>query len=99
MTRFPEGKCFPDDVCVVRPVLDRLAAAQPDKVFVRFLDGSSWTYREFRDIVVRTAVGFQSIGANQGDHVLLWLPNGAAMLRAIFALNYLGAVCVPINTA
>jgi crotonobetaine/carnitine-CoA ligase len=99
MTRFPEGQCFPADVCVVRPVLDRLAASQPDKVFVRFVDGSSWSYREFRDVVVRTAAGFQNIGVAQGDHVLLWLPNGADMLRAIFALNYLGAVCVPINTA
>lgn len=99
MNDFPPGQCYPADICVVRPVLDRLARSQPDKIFVRFSDGSGWTYAEFRQAVVQTARGFQVMGVNQGDHVLLWLPNSAAMLKACFALNYIGAVCVPINTA
>lgn len=95
---FPPGQCYPADTCVTRPVLDRLAHAQPDKVFAQFPGGRHWTCREFREHVIRTAAGFQSIGVRQDDRVLLWLPNGAAMLKAIFALNYIGAVCVPVNT-
>jgi crotonobetaine/carnitine-CoA ligase len=99
MNQYPLGQCFPADVCVVRPVLDRLADTQPDKVFAQFCGGDRWTYRGFHQIVRQIALGFQSLGVKQGDHVLLWLPNGAAILKTIFALNYIGAVCVPINTA
>jgi crotonobetaine/carnitine-CoA ligase len=34
-----------------------------------------------------------------GDRVIAWLPNGPALVRAWFSINYLGAVFVPLNTA
>jgi carnitine-CoA ligase len=88
----------PED-CVLRPLLERRAAETPDKVFVRFADGSEWTYRQTLDVARRTAVGLRTLGVKQGEHVLSWLPNGPDAIRVWFGLNMLGAVYVPINLA
>ncbi len=84
---------------VIRDLIDRHAAEQPDKTYAIFPDGSEWTYGEMKDLVVQTAIGLQRLGVKQGDHVLVWLPNGPDILRMWYALNYIGAVNVPINTA
>lgn len=62
-------------------------------------DGKEWSFAATRALVVRTAQALRKLGVRQGDHVLCWLPNGMDCLRVWFALNYLGAVYVPINTA
>ena len=85
--------------CVLRPLLDRLAAETPDKTFCVFEDGAAWSYARMRDEAIGTATGLQALGVRQGDHVLSWLPNGAAALRVFFGANYMGAVYVPINIA
>jgi len=87
------------DLCVLRPLLDRHAAATPDKVFARFADGTEWTYKQTQAIARRTAIGLAALGVTQGDKVLSWLPNGPDAIRIWFGLNYLGAVYVPINLA
>ena len=46
-----------------------------------------------------TAAGLEGIGVRRGGHVVCWLPNGPDMLRFWFAVNYIGAVFVPANTA
>jgi crotonobetaine/carnitine-CoA ligase len=90
----------PRDRVVTRALMERWNRECPDKVFVKFADdGEAWTYREFRQLVLQTAVGLQRLGVAQGDHVLVWLPNSREHLRVFFALSYLGAVFVPINTA
>src|SRR4051812_39867785 len=85
--------------CVLQEVLDRRARETPDKIFVVFEDGESWTYAQLRDQVRRTALGLQKIGVAQGDIVLSWLPTGRECLKVWFAINYLGAVYAPINLA
>ena len=91
---------IPDaETCVLRNVIERHAYERPGTVFVRFSDGGEWSYRELRDRVRRTAAALQAIGVAQGEPVLVWLPNGAEGLRSFFAINYIGAVHVPINTA
>lgn len=87
------------DICVTRPLIERNAAETPDKVYAVFPDGTEWTYRELREQVRRTAAGLENLGVKQGDHVVSWLPNGQDALRVWFAINYLGAVYVPINTS
>ncbi|HJQ55667.1 MAG TPA: AMP-binding protein, partial [Vineibacter sp.] len=87
------------EACVLRPLLERRAADTPDKVFIRFADGSEWTYRQTLDIARRTASGLRALGVRQGEHVLSWLPNGPDAIRVWFGLNLLGAVYVPINLA
>ena len=85
---------------VTRYLIDRWAEERPEKVFAKFDDtGEEWSYATFRELILQTAVGLQSRGVKQGDHVLVWMPNCREQIRIFFALNYLGAVYVPINTA
>jgi len=85
--------------CVLRYVLDRFAAAKPDATFARFEDGSEWSFAETRTRARALATALERLGVGQGDHVVVWLPNGKAALEAYFGVNYIGAVYVPINTA
>jgi crotonobetaine/carnitine-CoA ligase len=92
---------IPDrDRVVTRYLLDRHASEQPDKIAVKFDDsGEEWSYAQFHRHVVQTGIGLQAEGVVQGDHVLVFAPNSREQLRVFFALNYIGAVYVPINTA
>lgn len=47
----------------------------------------------------RSARPWSARRVKQGDYVNVWLPNGVDMVRIWFAINWLGAVYVPINTA
>ena len=86
--------------CVLRPLLDRRARETPDKVFVQFADtGATWTYAELHRHVRDTAAALQGEGVRQGETVLTWLPNGPDALRIWFAINYVGAIYVPLNLA
>jgi len=85
--------------CVLRYLLDDFAASQPDAIYAVFEDGGQWTYAALRDLVVRKAAGLQKLGVARGDHVAVWLPNGREALITFYAINYLGGVFVPFNTA
>lgn len=89
----------PPEECVLRPLLERRAAATPEQPFALFADGTCWTYRDMREQACMTAHALRALGVGQGDSVLVWLPNGPDMLRLWFGLNYLGASFVPINLA
>ena len=87
------------EVCVLRNVLERHARERPAQIYVRFEDGSAWSYADLLRRVRQAAALFQELGVGQGEHVLAWLPNGPEALLAFYGLNYIGAVFVPINTA
>lgn len=87
------------ETCVVRYLIDRWAEQQPDHVYAIFDDGRQWTYAELRDQVRQVAGGLHARGVRQGDHVAVWLFGGAEGILSFFAINYLGAVFVPFNTA
>lgn len=102
----PEGRAIHDpriparEEMVTRPTLERLANEQGDKVFAKYDDNlEEWTYAQFLELVKQTALGLQQQGVIQGDKVLIFMPNNREQIRIMFALNYLGAVYVPINTA
>jgi carnitine-CoA ligase len=84
---------------VLREVLERRAADAPDAVFAVFEDGTEWTHAELLALTRATAAGLQALGLEQEEAVVVWLPNGPDVVRFWFAINYLGAVYVPINTA
>jgi crotonobetaine/carnitine-CoA ligase len=96
---FADPRVPPRDRCVLRYALDRFAREKPDETYVVFGNGESWSYRETQKRTVARAAQLQALGVSQGDHVVAWLPNGADALLSFFAVNYLGAVFVPINTA
>lgn len=75
------------------------ANARPDHPALRTLDGAQWTYAEVLDLSARRAAGLQGIGVRPGDRVVLLMDNSVEMLITWFALNLLGAVEVPANTA
>lgn len=94
-----KGTVPPREECVLRYVLERQVATRPGKTFVRTTDGRQITYAEFAGSVQRTAAGLAALGIRQGQTVTVWLPNGIDMLCVWFAINWLGAIYVPINTA
>jgi crotonobetaine/carnitine-CoA ligase len=87
------------DRCVLRAIIDRHVVERPDKVFAVFEAGESWTYTDLHHRVRRAATALQALGVKQGEYVLSWQPNGPHAVLTWFALNYLGAIYVPVNTA
>jgi carnitine-CoA ligase len=91
---------IPDSTkCLLAALIDRRAAETGDLSAVFFEDGETWTYSELRARVRAFAAALQALGVKQHDFVLSWLPNGPHALYLWYALNYIGAVYVPINTA
>ena len=87
------------DVCVARYVLERYAREVPDKVFAVFQDGEQWTYTALLERVRALAGGLASEGIARGDHVAVWMFDSKEAILTFMAVNYLGAVFVPLNTA
>lgn len=87
------------DTCVLRDVLERRAREKPDLCFATFADGIAWTFSQLLKQTRSAAAALQELGVRQDDRVLLWMPNGPNALRLWFAINYIGAVFVPINPA
>ena len=83
----------------VPQLLERRAAAMPDKVFLfSESDGRRLTYAEFRTVVERTARMLSAHGIGRGDVVSLLMPNSAEYVIAYFACFRLGALAGPINS-
>jgi len=78
-------------------LLERNAKETPDRIQFRFEDSETWTCQETLEETRGTAALLQRHGVEPGDFVLVWMPSGQAIIRSWFALNYLGAVFVPIN--
>lgn len=87
-TRFTVGAC-----------LRRWAAETPKKTFAKFGDCPTLTFDDANNRVETIAAGLSDLGVAYGDRVALLMDNSLDMLLAWFAINYIGAVEVPINTA
>ena len=87
------------DRCVLRNLIDRHARERGEDVFALFSTGDQWSYARLRANVRRVAASLQALGVTQDDFVLSWLPNGPHAIAVWFALNYIGAVYVPVNTS
>ncbi len=87
------------DVCVLGYQLERWANERPDDVAFIFYGGETWTWSRALELTRRAARGLRALGVKKGDHVLSWQPNNREAVLTWFALNYLGAVYVPVNTA
>jgi crotonobetaine/carnitine-CoA ligase len=89
----------PREKVVVRYLIDALAQSQPEQDYVLFSAEERINYASLREEVVAKAAGLQALGVEQGQHVAVWLPNNRECLISFLAINYLGAVYVPFNTA
>ena len=78
--------------------LQRAVAAWPGQVFLD-IDGREYTYAEFDSESNRLANGLAELGVKRGDTVTTILDNNVDALAVWFAINKLGAISVPVNTA
>jgi crotonobetaine/carnitine-CoA ligase len=85
------------DRYVLRNLVERHARERGDSAFALFSTGDQWTYARLRTDVRKVAASLQALGVKQDDFVLSWLPNGPHAIAVWFALNYIGAVYVPVN--
>ncbi len=79
-------------------VLDETAEKYPDNDALVYLDGPRYTYKEFKEIVDRTAKGLLKLGVKKGDHVAVWAYNVPEWVILQFATAKVGAVLVTVNT-
>jgi long-chain acyl-CoA synthetase len=77
-------------------ILDRSAAAQPDRTALR-LDDLTISYQELSDAARRLARMLLANGIEPGDRVGLMMPNIPAFPVAFFGALTAGAVVVPMN--
>jgi crotonobetaine/carnitine-CoA ligase len=82
----------------IHHLLERRAAAQPDRTFFWFKD-RAFRYGEFNGMAGALAKGLQDLGVAKGTRVAVMLANRPEYLAAWFGLAKLGAIEVPINTA
>ena len=87
------------EACVTRYLLERWMEEMPEKEFAVFQDGTSWSYKHLLHMVQRLAAGLAKEGVSRGDHVAVWMFECKEAILTFFAINYLGAVFVPLNTA
>jgi acyl-CoA synthetase (AMP-forming)/AMP-acid ligase II len=81
-------------------ITDRLyegASLHPDKVFL-FYGERQFTYRSTADMVSILAASLHARGVRRGERVALLCGNRPGFLICWFAINELGAICVPLNT-
>ena len=66
----------PRETCVLRYQLADWAQRQPDKTYAVFESGQTWSYAQTETHARTLAGALQAVGAEQGDTVISWLPNG-----------------------
>ena len=96
MTTFPAWSRGERDT--VTAALTRAAAQYADRIFLDF-SGSKHTYAEVDAAANRLARGLMALGVTKGDRVASILDNNLNAVLTWFAINKVGAVSVPINTA
>jgi crotonobetaine/carnitine-CoA ligase len=78
-------------------LLDRNAAAGPDKPYLVTLEGRETSYREFRAAAHEWAARLLEWGVLPGDRVALLVDNRPEFVELWFACQLLGATVVPFN--
>lgn len=82
----------------VNSVLEDAAKNYAERVFLDF-SGDLYTYQRINELSSALAAGLVSIGVNKGDTVVSVLDNNIDALVLWFAINKIGAISVPTNTA
>lgn len=80
----------------VSALLDSVVADYPDRSFI-ITEHGTLSYAELAGRATRLARGLVASGLLPGERVGLYLPNGADMIAARFAIAQAGAIAVPIS--
>lgn len=89
-------RCFADRPASLLELLARSAARQPDAEALVFKD-LRWSYAALQAAVERAAAGLATRGVSAGERVLIYMGNRAEFVVALFAVQRLGAVAVPVG--
>lgn len=89
---------FPIESRTVGNVLRAMAERQPDAPFILHR-GETFSYGDAEAMSTRLAHGLGKWGVRPGSRVALMLENSPEYVLTLFALNKLGALSAPINTA
>lgn len=84
---------------LVHGVLRQRARQAPDRVWLRFVDGGSFTYADLWSATLSVTRQLRDLGVKKGDRVAVLLPNCVEFVASWFATHSLGAICVPLNLA
>jgi acyl-CoA synthetase (AMP-forming)/AMP-acid ligase II len=76
-------------------MLTEQAAVRPDQTFV-FDSTTALTYSQFREQVLRLAVGLRRAGLEAGDRIAVQLPNWTEFPTIAAAASRIGVIVVPI---
>ncbi|WP_413790962.1 MULTISPECIES: AMP-binding protein [unclassified Pseudomonas] len=82
----------------VNRVIARAVASHPQQVFLDIGD-REWTYAQIDHETTRLAHGLCSLGVVKGQTVTTILDNNVDAILCWLAINKLGAISVPVNTA
>ncbi len=88
-----------DNPRTIHALLERNATQWPDLIVLKFDSGESFSTCSLLNDVQLLAGNLYSLGVRQNEYVLSWLPNGPFSVLLYLALNYLGAIAIPFNTA
>ncbi|MCK9285369.1 MAG: AMP-binding protein [Rhodocyclaceae bacterium] len=101
MLTFPKfTPTFPPTQWTLPTLLEHQARVLGDRPFLKWDDdGPEYSFEATNRRANRLARGLAGLGIDKGDSAVLFLPNSLDYLFAWFALNKLGAIEVPINTA
>src|SRR5687768_2885781 len=84
---------------VVRDLVAAQAADDPDRTFTVFPDGAEWSRAYTAEEAWSVGNALHRLGVQQGEAVLVWLPNSPDALRCMLGVAATGAVYAPLNTA
>ncbi|WP_296259660.1 MULTISPECIES: AMP-binding protein [unclassified Pseudomonas] len=94
----PEPGWSSDHLDTINAVLQRAVGAYGDRQFLDFL-GDTHSFSDIDHFACRLANGLKQLGVRKGQTVVTLLDNSADAVFIWFAINKLGAVSVPVNTA
>ncbi len=77
-------------------LLDYSADLFPERVGIA-VPGDSFTFKEYYDRVCRVVYGFQKMGLQRNERVLLMAPNSLHYAFISLAVFRMGAMLVPVN--
>jgi crotonobetaine/carnitine-CoA ligase len=88
------------DSNLLLPVLiAQRARAEPDRIVVEEVGGSSLSYAEYHELILRWVAAYRRVGVDAGDRVVTMLPSSAAASCAWLGLTWLRAIEAPCNLA
>lgn len=93
-TKLPINIKYDDDAMI--DAILRSAEKYPNNIAIKYYD-TEYTYREFKDAIIKCAKALKNIGVNENDYVTICMPNIPEAVIAFYAVNMVGAVASMVH--